>query len=298
MPFQAKMIADSVSEAGSRICTMEMTYPLIVHNEDLRHRTHWKTDSLKFEQWLDAGRSVMSNRAIAPANLRQFVLDDPYVPTFVQATKGMVGGDPLADEAQAQARYGWLKARDAAVKWFDYYDEVSLRVHKQHRNRLLMPFQFVTVVTTANAQWWEHWFALRDHPNAQPDISKVAAIAHELYRESKPRTLREGEWHTPYVSDEDVNPYAIDVDTFFRYGSWSEILKRISAARCARTSYMRQGLTLPVRDDLRLYDDLVNSVPAHDSPREHVCTPLPDPDERAGHLVGWASMRHFEGIGA
>src|SRR5678809_1243524 len=100
MPYEAKMILDSISEAGARICTMEMTYPLIVHNEDLRHRTHWKTDSMKFETWLDAGRSVMSNRAIAPANLRQFVVEDPYVPQFVAATKGMVGGDVLPWEAQ------------------------------------------------------------------------------------------------------------------------------------------------------------------------------------------------------
>jgi len=286
MPYSARMVRDSVSEAEVRVCTMEMTYPLIVHNEDLRHRTHWKTDSMRFETWLDAGRSVMSNRAIAPANLRQFVLEDPYIPRFVAATKGMVGGAELDEEAQRLAADGWLKARDDAVKWFDYYDSLPQKVHKQHRNRLLLPFQFVTVVTTANAQWWEHWFALRDHPNAQPDIAVVAAMAHRAYTSSIPRLLHTDEWHMPFVTGEGVSGvgyYAGDpVD-------W----RQISAARCARTSYMRQGESYAARDDARLYRDLEASVPPHDSPKEHVLTPLSDPNERAGHLVGWASMRHF-----
>jgi hypothetical protein len=282
MPFKARMVLDSISNEGVRVCTMEMTYPLIVHNEDLRHRTHWKTDSMKFEQWLDAGRSVMSNRAVAPAKLRNYVVNDPYIPVFVAATAGMVGGAELID--QSEPRTAWLWARDQAVKAFDRFESMPGRVHKQHRNRLLMPFQFVTVVTTANAQWWEHWFDLRHHPAAQPDIQVVAALAHKEYALSTPQRLFRGDWHLPYVSFDEVMDY--DLIT----------ARRVSAARCARSSYMRQGEVLALRDDLRLYEDLDSSVPPHDSPREHVLTPI-GRDERAGHMVGWASMRHFmEGV--
>lgn len=296
MGFEAKMILDSISPAGVRVLTMETTYPLIVHQDDLRHRTLWKTSDKELEEWLDASRSVLSNRALAPAKLREFVMTDPYIPQFVKATRGMVGNERLDEMDQAYAEGVWLAARDAAVMSFDAYEKIPTRIHKQHRNRLLIPFQWITVVTTANEAWWQHWFDLRDHEAAQPDMQIIARMAHDLYRESTPQQLALGDWHLPYVRFDEVMDHS-DRDRADHGDPWWTV-KRLSVARCARTSYMRQGEVMDLRDDLRLYDDLTTSVPPHDSPREHVVTPLADPDQRSGNLVGWAQLRHYEPLAA
>lgn len=235
---------------------------------------------MQFEQWLDAGRNSSSNRALAPAIIRAEVLRNPYIPTFVQKTKGMVGGAVLEEDEQKKARDAWLWARDRAIEAFDMFEDIP--AHKQHRNRLLGPFQYITVVYTANEHWWKSFFELRDHPDAQPDISLPASMAHELYRKSVPTTLYFGEWHKPYIVWED---YALNTE--------GVDLRKVSAARCARTSYLRQNELQSHRSDLQLYNDLATAVPKHDSPRDHVATPIM-PDTRAGNLIGWCPMRHWQ----
>lgn len=290
MSVQAKMILDSVSPLGVRLTTMELTYWLMVHNELLTHRTMWKTDSMQFEEWLDASRNSSSNRALPPAKVRDQVVNNPYVPTFLMATKGMIGGEPLSYEYNRLAEYGWFKARDEAVRWFDYYDTLPAKIHKQHRNRLLAPFQYITTVVTANEEWWGHFFSLRDHPAAQPDIQIVAHSAHKSYNESYPGRLTLDDWHLPYVTFDEIMHYTeLDGE---HYGDPWFTVKQLATARCARASFLRQGEIVEVRDDLRLYHDLSTSVPEHASPKEHVCTPMKE-DLKSGNLHGWEQLRHY-----
>lgn len=279
MPFIAKLIADSVSEHGVRLVTMELTYALIVHNELLTHRMLSKTDNL----WLDFSRNSSSNRALPSKTLVQQVLDDPYIPPeFRKSTRGMIAGDALDENTQARARHIWLQARDFAVAACRALETEG--VHKQWRNRLLGPFQWITVVATANGALWEHFFRLRDHSAAQPDIAHVAGMAHELYRKSEPTLLGEGEWHLPYIVWEDWAVANIDHET----------AKKISVARCARASYLRQGEMVAIREDLKLYDDLTTADPPHESPLEHIATPARDPNQRCGNVLGWVQLRHHK----
>lgn len=285
MTFQAKMILDSITTDGIRLITFELTYPLIVHNELLTHRTLGRSDNEEFEYWLEASRNSASNRAMPPAKIRQAVLDDPYIPTFVQATKGMIGGDVLSETGQLHSKYGWLKARDAAIKWFDYYDTLPIRIHKQHRNRLLTPFQWITTVATANEQWWQHFFELRDHEAAQPDIQHIAAMAHGLYKVSDPVVRYNGEWHLPYVTWE---YYAIGNVTL-------DQAIRSSVANVARSSYLRQGELFTIEEDNDLYDRLYTARPPHASPFEHVAQ-AGSKDIHSGNFYGWYQYRKILGM--
>lgn len=277
MASQAKLILDSISTSDVRVATMELTYPLIIHNEVLTHRMLWKTDDMQFDEWLDFSRSSSSNRAITSERIIEQVLRDPYIPSqFMKSTRGMIAGESLSPDEQSIARASWLRARDVAVYECQFLAGPPLAVHKQWRNRLLSPFQYITTVMTGNAELWEHFFKLRDHSGAQPDFSYVAGLAHELYRASRPQVLDWGEWHTPYANDLDCS---------------TEDRAKISVARCARTSFLRQDEDHSLRDDLRLYADLVSSVPPHDAPREHVLTPVWK-TQRVGNFVGWKPLRH------
>ncbi len=67
-----------------------------------------------------------------------------------------------------------------------------------------------------------------------------------------------------------------------------ETQKKISAARCARVSYLTHEGTRSIDADITLYDRLKGEK--HLSPFEHVATPAADADFHA-NFRGWVQMR-------
>jgi hypothetical protein len=133
----------------------------------------------------------------------------------------------------------------------------KLNVHKQYSNRLYEPHQHITVVITGCQGAFYNFFALRDHPMAQAEIASLASLMRGLYEYNEPQQLKAGEWHLPFVSDEERQDTLID---------WNHV----SAARCARTSYYtHDGKKPSVEEDLKLYDRLAGSIPKHSSALEH-----------------------------
>lgn len=79
---------------------------------------------------------------------------------------------------------------------------------------------------------------------------------------SVPRLLHAGEWHLPYITDEECESLPI------------ELLLQVSSARCCRVSYLRHGGLMPdIIKDQELCEQLVGSRPLHASPFEHQATP-------------------------
>jgi hypothetical protein len=128
-----------------------------------------------------------------------------------------------------------------------------------------------------------------------------AELMKELHAKSDPVELTRGEWHTPYVSEEEKAEIAVHSD-----------VREVSTARCARTSYMTQDGKRDVGEDLRLYNDTLLGG-QHMSPFAHVATPdqdnvnyvvIKDPDHpdspslgcrrvpQMGQLIGWQQWRH------
>src|SRR6185437_9508294 len=98
MPFDAKVLADSVSPAGHRLTTLEVTFPRFVLAEFNTHRVF--------------SRNSASSRAVPVAKQLRRVLEEPYVPIeFGSNQPGMQAGPALTGEAEERARREWLRAR-------------------------------------------------------------------------------------------------------------------------------------------------------------------------------------------
>jgi Thymidylate synthase complementing protein len=148
-------------------------------------------------------------------------------------------------------------------------------VHKQITNRLLEPFMHMTTLVTATE--WQNFFTLRDHADAQPEIQILAKAMRKALDESSP-TLRT--WHMPFVHD-----------TLHQPGN---LLAGISAARCARVSYLNHDGTNPdIEKDLTLARRLAAS--GHWSPFEHVACAnhLAERSSMEANFQGWKQLRHI-----
>ena len=257
MTITAKIIADSVSQMGVRLTTMQLRYPRIVHSEFMTHRMF--------------SRNASSSRAIPVERLIQDVMDDPAMPVFWGKNQpGMQAAEELEGRVLHSVKSHWLMARDTAV----YHARMMVAdgAHKQIVNRLLEPWCHINVVVTATD--WSNFFALRRHPDAQPEMRALADAMWEAREASAPKLLVPGQWHLPYVQISDMcNRWDVDPGTIVPAHVWDEAIK-LSVARCARVSYLtHEGKPPNVVDDLRLYDRLIGSTPLHASPAEHQATP-------------------------
>jgi thymidylate synthase ThyX len=262
----ARIIADSISSAGDRLTTIEARMHRFVLAEFNTHRT--------------LSRSSASSRAIPVRRIFQQVADEPAVPlSWPAEQRGMQGGDELPKLKQATATQTWLAARDEAVNAAEKL--VELGVHKSVVNRLLEPFLPHTVI--ASATDWTGFFAQRCSPLAQPEIRAVADAMKAAYDASEPVGRHEGSWHLPYVTAQE------------RIALGKEKARKVSAARCARVSYLTHDGRRDFQADLDLYHRLVTASPPHWSPLEHVATPYTGPGRPKGNFVGWLQLRHFRG---
>ncbi len=264
--FCCRIILDSVAPCNKRLTTVEIRYPRFIHSEIMTHR--------------DRARNAASSRAIPWPKMMAAITDDPVIPIrFGSEQKGMQTGGEI--DNPAEARDVWLRARDAAVVYAEML--AKLGVHKSICNRLTEPFMWITVVMTATE--WENFFRLRCHPDAEIHFQKIAGMIRDAMRTSSPRPLAAGEWHRPYTSD------VADIGVFEDRGYADDVLNRISAARCARVSYLTHDSKRDPMQDLELFDRLANgSGFGHWSPHEHVAQALATP-ERSGPFIGWKQFR-------
>ncbi len=306
MTITAKIVADSISPQNIRLTTMQLRYPKFIHGEFMTHRVF--------------SRNASSSRAIPVERLIQDVLDDPAMPVFWGKNQaGMQAGEECNEWVQdpeiSDTYYGsitreqaWLTARDNAVSMTRAMSKAGY--HKQVVNRIIEPWCHINVVVTATE--WSNFYALRRHPDAQPEMKTLADAMWDVQQASTPKLLQPGEWHLPYVTEDDL----AEADAFGRHLSnvfpnndeprtadqiAGENLIKLSVARCARVSYLtHEGKPPNVEDDLKLYDRLVGSVPLHASPAEHQGTPDVwqavnkrewQHPEQHGNLRGWRQYR-------
>lgn len=281
--IEAKIIKDSLAPSGIRLTTFVLTYPRFIHSEFMTHRMF--------------SRNASSSRAIPVKKSIQMVLDNPAIPlAFTKNKAGMQGGDPLDGKAAELAEKVWRQALFHAVDKAQLL--ADLDVHKQYANRILEPFSHITVVCSSTD--FANFFALRYHPMAQPEIAELAKQMWFAYNSSTPKSLKSGEWHLPFVSDEDsaillANDLALHrLENFDEtvFPQHDENLLKMSVARCARVSYLNhEGKQPTLQEDLTLYDRLVGSAPIHASPAEHQAMAVADSGVRSGNYRGWIQYR-------
>jgi thymidylate synthase ThyX len=239
--FKARVICDS-AWADSRLTTMELTYPRIVHSEFMTHRRF--------------SRNAASSRAIPIRKMIRDVEETPFVPIhWGAAQRGMQAYQEISPEKQEDAKQGWLIARDDAVKAAWMLNDFGL--HKQIVNRLLEPFQWMTVVCSGCEPAWANFFDLRCHEAAEPHMQLLANMARREYEAGTPTELGLHDWHLPYIQHQDMEMMS------------NMQLAKVSAARCARVSYLTHDGRRDVSEDLALYERLVGQNPKHASALEH-----------------------------
>jgi hypothetical protein len=278
MTISAKIICDSRSPTGERITTMQVRYPRFIHGELMTHRVF--------------SRNSSSSRAIPVKKVIEDVLNDPAMP--IHWGKNMPGmqakeehdapihlpahGGYTTESLTCDAKEAWLQARDRAVAMAEAFDAAGY--HKQIVNRILEPYMHMNVCITSTQ--WSNFYALRRHEDAQPEIKILADAMYAAHEASTPDQLDYDQWHLPYVRQDDViaageavasKTYALTTNPFVT-DPVTDLLIRVSVARCARTSYkLHDGAETTFEKDVGLYDRLLNAVPLHASPAEHQAFP-------------------------
>lgn len=259
----AKIVADSISPNEDRLTTMEVVMHRFVLAEFNTHRVF--------------SRNSASSRAIPIEKRMSAVLNDCAFPLkWGRNQKGMQAEEELSFEESCKARGLWERAATNAVLIAQELRELGL--HKQVTNRLLEPFLWHTVVVSSTE--WDNFFTQRCSPLAQPEIRQTAEAMREALRASKPQLVSYGEYHLPYVQDDEKS---------------LDLLKQVkfSVARCARVSYLTHDGVRSHEKDFELYERLRSASPPHASPFEHVARPS---NLATGNFKGWLQLRHEVGL--
>lgn len=274
--FEATILADSVTAYDVRLTTFAVRFPRIILAEVNTHRV--------FSRNYESSRAVPTVKKIAQ------VRDNPFVPLKITAArKGMAGGE-MDELSSREAEKTWIDASLDACRHAERMMELG--VHKQHANRVLEPFVWISGVITATE--WENFFALRCPPGdeidfdfpAQPEFQQLAILMRDEMAGSRPALILPGGWHTPGVGQ-----------------GRSQLEKRAwtSAGRMARVSYDNVWKDEDEESGLERARKL--SGLGHLSPMEHPARPLEDsdygtlyhgrPKQEAfvGNLCGWVQLR-------
>lgn len=286
--IEAKVIAKSQSVKGKVITTFQLRYPRFVHAEFMTHRVF--------------SRNASSSRAIPVEKILNQIAAAPAEPEhWGKNQPGMQAREELAQPERVRVQALW---REAAIAACGFAQQMAdLGAHKQIVNRITEPFAHISVIVTATE--WENWDELRAHPDADPTIHAVALamqMADWTWRRAPenrdgPRVLRspgndyldEACWHLPYITDAER----------FSLADRADLLLAMSAARCARVSYLTHDGNKPDEDkDIALFFRLVGSRPLHASPIEHQACGSNNPNRVSRNFRGVVQFRELFETGA
>lgn len=269
--ISAKIVASSMTN-GIVIDTYQLRYPRFIHSEFMTHRVF--------------SRNASSSRAIPVRKMLQQVWHSPAEPIhWGQNIPGMQANEELQGAKLAFGRLLWRTAAKVMCGFVWAIDKLG--GHKQWANRLLEPWQYISVIVTATD--WENFYELRLHKDAQPEMRRLAEVmwAAKHHYPSVDRSELSGAdaWHLPYVMESERAAFPL------------KDLIAMSAARCARVSYLNHdGSHSTLTADKNLYARLVESKPAHASPIEHQAVFFTD-NVYHYNLRGWASHRYLKETG-
>ncbi|WP_276122627.1 FAD-dependent thymidylate synthase [Pararhizobium qamdonense] len=279
---QIKLVLDSISPDGIRLPTVQFRQPRMIHADFLTHRVFSRN-----------GRSSRAVPAITLLEEARF----PYVPHFLKNKPGMSASEEFTDLEFAEIEGVWRDMAEYTRLGVMKLNELGL--HKQWANRPLEWFGYIDVLLSAND--WDNYLELRDHEAAQPEIQQIARAIKEVLDQSEPQILRHGEWHLPYIEegDWDLAYTYLQKDRKFRSlpsdAEILDLLKKISAARCARLTIKPFDGDGSFDKELQRYAMLIESRPVHASPVEHQATPDTKSFQRTQKEVNGAWQTVSEG---
>lgn len=273
MTYSAEMILHSVHPDGEHaVKTWKLRYPRFIHAEELTHRVLSSypeivevtvPDGVMYDSSLS--RNASSSRAVPTTRLLEDIERDPVEPLFWGKNQpGMRAKEELTGDELRQAKVIWDRARSQAIE--SARDMAFIGAHKQIVNRIVEPYSHINVIVTGTS--FKNFLWLRQHEDAQPEIKALAdAVAEAINNSTTPQELKIGEWHLPWVTTDEINVFGGLTDP-------SGVLRKLSAARSARVSYMTHDMKQPsVLEDVKLFNLLVGGDRLHASPTEHQASP-------------------------
>lgn len=274
--IRAAIVADSLSPIGARLTTFEVTCHRFILAEFNTHRVF--------------SRNSASSRAIPVTKTIARVADDPAFPeVWASEQKGMQGGSPLDGSDLFEAQRLFRDVHHYTVQRVNTYldhhpitEDGQQRLHKSLVNRLLEPFMWHTIIVTSSE--WDNFWVQRCSPLAQPEMRLLAEAMKSAYDASTPQRLVWGQWHLPYIDSEDWTAIAALAATT---EAREALARKISAARCARVSYLTHDGRRDITEDIRMFDQtLMAADPKHWSPLEHIATPMRQTGRGYGTMPG------------
>lgn len=277
----ASVVLDSISEAGQRLLTIQYTAPKFILAQLNTHRVF--------------SRNARSSRAVPVKVMIDEVRRDPVIPLRLGKNQpGMVAGELIEGDDLKAILAEWLQAAHDAANHAEW---MALRgAHKEHCNRVLEPYAWTHGVISSTE--WENFFELRIAEDAQPEMDALAMAVLSAMNASKPRLLKHGEWHLPFIMNEDVE-MAVEAEQFGDVPALV-LLRKLSVARCARVSYRPFDGNASWEREFERYGQLLRD--RHWSPFEHQATPdrridlgdqlVWENEEAHANFVGWRQHRH------
>lgn len=243
--ISAEVLEHSISEYSVEAITMRIILPRIILAEFNTHKRLSKNTS--------------SSRAIPILKMIKHVYDNMFFPVYWGANQpGMQAKQELTGIRLKLAKLAWRSAGVTATLFARTLNKIG--VHKQITNRLIENFSYITVIFSTTDLL--NFLALRNHPDAQPEIHALAEAIDQAWKSSTPKLLKYGEWHLPLVTETEKRCLTIEKQ------------RLISAARCASTSFQTvDGKDIDSVVALSIANKLTNSNPIHASPFEHQLTP-------------------------
>jgi thymidylate synthase ThyX len=232
-------------------------------------------------------KNAASSRAIPIEKMIDQVFENPAKPVWWGKNQsGMQAKEELDEYGKSEAMRIWLQARADAISHAHALSKIG--AHKQIANRLLEPWFNIRVILTGTD--FGNFFALRAHPDTQPEFQALAYKMLEAYNASTPKEIIAGQWHIPFgdkMDDERIRLLSEKIQT-----PENEVKLMIAVARCARVSYFNFEGKDDYEKDAQTAVKLFGSVPRHLSPTEHVAMCV-DQNIQIGNFFGWKQYRKF-----
>lgn len=252
--ISAEIIADSISPRGRRLTTFKLVYPRFIHSEFMTHRLF--------------SRNASSSRAIPVETMLNQVRSAPAYPLhWGRNQPGMQAESQLDEATQAHCKALWRNAAHVSASYAKAMSELGL--HKQVANRILEPFQMISVIVSSTE--FANFFHLRNHQDADPNIRALSEAMYSAREKSRPNLLVANEWHTPFVPYIDKQYWVEGIAVPL------EVARNVSASVCAQVSFRKEDLSVAKAE--KIIYKLIESDPCHASPVEHQATPI-----EASHL--------------
>ena len=259
---KAELLAYSINEAGHRIGTFRIETNVATFMQIATSRS--------------ATKNAASKRAIPTKKQINAVLSNGFLPTsyWKNQAKGMQPSEQFELVYQAVLDDMMVEHLENTVEFAQKLN--NLNVTRQQVGNLLMPFQVITAIFTFPEYGMENFFRLRcgHHTGSQQEISELACMMRDLWRETEPKLLKYGEWHIPFSTEGLTHQQNIEK----------------SVACIAHASYDTIEKQRPLESYKKLHDRLLEQK--HESCFQHACMAMSD-GEFYESFKGFISLREL-----